>query len=127
LNNIKDSVRDNIYDQANLFIMPNIPVIGDVEGFGLVALEASSHGLPIVASGVDGIVDAVIDQKNGFIVKPLSTQDFIDKILTVLFVDGEDLKKMKNNFQRFTLERFDWQKIGALYLQKINEVISRRN
>lgn len=30
---------------ADLFVMPNVPVEGDMEGFGLVALEASSCGL----------------------------------------------------------------------------------
>jgi phosphatidylinositol alpha-1,6-mannosyltransferase len=46
---------------ADLFVMPNLSISGDVEGFGLVALEASIRGTYVLASGIQGITDAVID------------------------------------------------------------------
>lgn len=45
-------------------LCPTFLIPGDVEGFGLVALEASMRGTYILASGIDGITDAVIN-KNG--------------------------------------------------------------
>jgi glycosyltransferase involved in cell wall biosynthesis len=56
--------------------MPNIPVSGDMEGFGLTALEASASGSLVVASDLEGISDAIRDGKNGFLItahkKPIS-------------------------------------------------------
>ncbi|MEJ0072837.1 MAG: glycosyltransferase [Candidatus Saccharibacteria bacterium] len=48
-----------LYNASDLFVMPNIPVANDIEGFGLVATEASSCGTPVIGSDLEGIKDAV--------------------------------------------------------------------
>jgi glycosyltransferase involved in cell wall biosynthesis len=55
---------------ADAFIMPNIEVDGDMEGFGLVCLEAAMCGATVIAAASGGITDAVIDKKNGVLVHP---------------------------------------------------------
>ena len=42
------------YAAADLFVMPNVPVPGDSEGFGIVHLEARAAGLPVVAADIEG-------------------------------------------------------------------------
>jgi phosphatidylinositol alpha-1,6-mannosyltransferase len=59
LGRVDDDARELLYRAADLFVMPNVLVPGDVEGFGLVLLEANAAGLWAVASAIDGIVDAV--------------------------------------------------------------------
>jgi phosphatidyl-myo-inositol dimannoside synthase len=58
------------YCLGNVFVM--VPRIldrkGDVEGFGIVYIEANALGLPVVASRCGGIVDAVEDNSNGLLV-----------------------------------------------------------
>ena len=49
-----------VYAAADVFVMPNLLVSGDVEGFGLVALEAAAYALPVVAVALQGIRDAVV-------------------------------------------------------------------
>jgi phosphatidylinositol alpha-1,6-mannosyltransferase len=49
-----------------VFPVKDIP--GDVEGFGMVALEAAAHGLPTVAFGAGGVPDAVADGVSGSLV-----------------------------------------------------------
>lgn len=51
--------------RADAFVMPNIPTGHDMEGFGLVCLEASLCGAMVFASDIDGIPDAVHPGKNG--------------------------------------------------------------
>src|SRR5215217_2876555 len=50
LGQISDEELETLYHGADLFVMPNIPVANDMEGFGLVMLEAGLCGLPTIAS-----------------------------------------------------------------------------
>ena len=56
-----------IMSASTAFLMPNIQVEGDMEGFGLVCLEANLRGLPVMAANLEGITDAVQDGKNGWL------------------------------------------------------------
>src|SRR5690606_21261486 len=56
-------------------------VAGDVEGFGMVAVEAAAHGLPTVAYCVGGVGDAVVDGATGTLVAPGDQHSFARAIL----------------------------------------------
>lgn len=68
--NIPDEELDTIYDRADVFAMTSIDYRNSVEGFGLVYLEASAHGLPVVAHQVGGVPEAVKDGVTGLLVPP---------------------------------------------------------
>jgi phosphatidylinositol alpha-1,6-mannosyltransferase len=103
-----------IYHQANLFIMPNIEVKGDREGFGIVALEASASGLPVVASDLEGLKDAIIDGQNGFLVKAQDKETYTNKINSLLHTD---LKDFKIQAKKYTLDHYNWPIISQKYLE----------
>jgi len=67
---VPDDALGAVYARADVFAMTSINYRQSVEGFGLVYLEASAHGLPVVAHGVGGVSEAVIDGKTGFVVPP---------------------------------------------------------
>lgn len=104
---------ENIYLQADLFIMPNINVKGDREGFGIVALEAAVHGLPIIAADIDGISEAIVNGKNGYLVESGNHSEFIKKINDLLVFQSLELRKKIFNF---TQKQYSWQKISNIYL-----------
>lgn len=57
------------YRECDAFVLPAIiDSRGDTEGLGVVIIEAMSYGRPVVASGVGGIVDLVIDERTGLLV-----------------------------------------------------------
>ncbi|MFA6959283.1 MAG: glycosyltransferase family 4 protein [Opitutaceae bacterium] len=70
LGNVSDEDLDRIYAQADIFALTSIDHGHSVEGFGLVYLEASAHGLPVVAHRVGGVAEAVADGETGFLVSP---------------------------------------------------------
>jgi phosphatidylinositol alpha-1,6-mannosyltransferase len=60
--------RELLLRGADLFIQPNIHVYGDMEGFGLVNVEAAVRDLPVLAADIEGIPDAVVDNETGWLV-----------------------------------------------------------
>jgi phosphatidylinositol alpha-1,6-mannosyltransferase len=59
-----------LYFRSDVFILPCLDIPGDVEGFGIVFLEAALAGTPSVATRVGGIPDAVADGETGLLVTP---------------------------------------------------------
>lgn len=110
-----------LYNASDIFIMPNIKVEGDMEGFGIVILEASSCGLPIVASGVEGIIDAVREE-NGFLVEPGNAQGFVDVIAHLL--EDETLRKEKGTQAKLLVEeKFTMEKVAKKYLDEFERCL----
>jgi phosphatidylinositol alpha-1,6-mannosyltransferase len=53
------------FQACDLHVFPVLDLPGDVEGFGMVALEAAAHGLPTLAFRVGGVPDAIEDGVTG--------------------------------------------------------------
>ena len=77
---ISEIEKVRLFTAATLFIMPNVVVDGDMEGFGLVAVEAAARGLPVVAADIEGITDAVIPDVTGLFFASGNVQGCIDCI-----------------------------------------------
>jgi phosphatidylinositol alpha-1,6-mannosyltransferase len=62
------------YDAANVFAMPcRTRRAGlDVEGLGIVYLEASATGLPVIGGDSGGAPDAICDGESGYVVRDVS-------------------------------------------------------
>ncbi|RLG12067.1 hypothetical protein DRN69_07080 [Candidatus Pacearchaeota archaeon] len=111
LGKIKKEDLKLVYNIADVFVMPNIKVEGDLEGFGIVLLEAASCNLSIVASDIEGIKDALLEGRLGKLVKFYDSKAFSDEILKILkgnSFTGEDLR-------RLVKENFSWQEISKRY------------
>lgn len=106
---------------ADLFIMPNIKVQGDMEGFGLVALEAAISGTPVAASSIEGITDAVQNGKNGYLLPTQSSEIWIKKI-NQLLLDKQTLAEFGQTVKDYTLHKFSWSKMAVGYNDVFNKI-----
>ncbi len=116
-----DDMVNDCYINADVFVMPNIRVENDMEGFGLVAIEASLAGNMVIASDVDGIASAVIDGKNGYLVESKDGEAFLKKINQVL-QEKNDLETRKKT-AKFTAQHFDWSIVTKRYENALKELL----
>lgn len=110
---------------ADLFVMPNIKVHGDAEGFGLVALEASLRKTPVLASNMEGITEAIKDGGNGFLLPTADADAWTQKIKSLL-ENPKELDALGKQFQQFTLDTFSWEKMTKGYIEVFEEIIARQ-
>jgi phosphatidylinositol alpha-1,6-mannosyltransferase len=74
------------FDAGDVFAMPCRTRRGglDVEGLGIVYLEASATGLPVVAGNSGGAPDAVLDGETGYVVDGRSPAQVAQRIADLL-------------------------------------------
>ncbi|MBI5788268.1 MAG: glycosyltransferase family 4 protein [Candidatus Schekmanbacteria bacterium] len=96
------------YNLCEIFIMPSreIRQKGEVEGFGIVYLEANAAAKPVVAGKSGGVTDAVIDEFNGLLVEPQSVKQIESALLQLL--SNDTLRQtLGENGKRRVAEKFD--------------------
>jgi len=71
---------NRFYPSLDLFIMCPMETEDDVEGFGIVYIEANSFGIPVIASDTGGISDAVSENVSGMFANPHDAEDIADKV-----------------------------------------------
>lgn len=81
LGKVPEETLRTLYRGADLFVMPNVPVKGDIEGFGVVMLEAGMCGLPVVAADLEGISDVIREGENGHLLPPRDAAAFAEVVM----------------------------------------------
>ena len=99
---------------ADVVILPVVPLPNDMEGFGIILLEAAAAGKPTVATRIGGIPDAVIDGKTGFLAPPLDDETLANRIITLLD-NPEKAREMGACGRQRVLDEFRWDPIATRY------------
>lgn len=108
LGEVNNTTLRQLYLSADWFVMPNIGVENDMEGFGLVALEASASGTPVLAANLEGVRSAVVDGRTGFLVESGDAEVWkrtLESQITLINTDVTDavrgefsLEQVKQNY-----------------------------
>lgn len=109
-----DSRLNKLYEKCSIFISTSL-----LEGFGLVFLEAMSKGLPIISYYNLGTrcVYPIINNVNGYLIKPFNYKDFVDKIV-YLYKNKKTYNKMSEN----AIKRVDDFRWGASIKKLAKEI-----
>lgn len=99
------------HNAADIFMMPNREINGDVEGFGMVFIEAAACGKPSIAGRSGGTGDAVINEKTGFLVNGNDGHEIVEFAYKILSDDVLANKLGQNGFLNAT-ENYSWQVIA---------------
>lgn len=104
-----------LYAGSDLFVMPNIPVRGDMEGFGVVMLEAGLLGLPTIGARLEGIADVIEEGKNGHLVTSGDAWDYSEAVMQYYRNDVR-LEAASRRAVYHVRSRFSWQAVADRYV-----------
>lgn len=118
---ISDDRLSQYYKTCSFLVLPAVyDKKGDTEGLGVVLLEAMSYAKPVIASGVGGITDIVINGDNGLLVPP-ADPDALAQAIRKMARDGHLRKVFGRKARKTVDERFNWdrivKKLTALYYE----------
>ncbi|MER7621518.1 glycosyltransferase family 4 protein [Streptomyces sp. NPDC126503] len=111
------------YGAGDVFAMPCRTRRGglDVEGLGIVYLEASATGLPVVAGDSGGAPDAVLDGETGWVVRGGSAEETADRVATLL-LDPALRARMGERGRAWVEEKWRWD----LLAERLRELLQER-
>jgi phosphatidylinositol alpha-1,6-mannosyltransferase len=111
LGEVSDAELIRCYQQCDLFVLPNRQVDKDIEGFGMVLLEAQACGKPVVAGASGGTAETMSIPETGYIV-PCDGPDELAVLVSELLGDRDRLAHMGEAGRQWVVERFDWASLS---------------
>lgn len=111
-----EKLRD-LYQTAKFFVLSS-----DEEGLGLVLLEASACGLPIVATKCGGAEEVVVDGETGFLVPRQNASALAEKMLE-LWHNPKLRAEMREKGRARAVEKFSKEATGKIFLQVYRELL----
>ncbi len=114
---VDDDFLSSFYQAAKIFIMPNRVINGDVEGFGMVFLEAGLFSLPVIGGNNGGVREAIKPGQTGILLDDPNDTKQIAQAVILLLQNKELYDKLSQGNYRFA-NSFVWSS-EAVKLQKI--------
>jgi len=119
---VSDEDLPKYYNLSNTFILlnrqstDNEQLRGDYEGFGIVFLEASACGKPVIAGNYGGIADAIEDRKSGYIIDGTDLNTVTNTIKSL--IENGNIRNMIGQYGLHRARKsFDWKTISKNIVQ----------
>lgn len=107
LGEVDDSTMISCYQQCDLFALPNRQVGRDIEGFGMVLVEAQSCARAVLAGASGGTRETMRIGETGVVV-PCEDPSQLAAELTQLLSDRGRLESMGQAARQWVVEKLDW-------------------
>jgi glycosyltransferase involved in cell wall biosynthesis len=105
---VTDAELGELYCNASLYVFPAF-----IEGFGLPALEAASHGLPVVVSSTPALKEIMGDAAIYF--DPRNVEEMASAIKQTLQDEALRKKMVAAGYER--IKKFSWEKMARETLE----------
>jgi len=106
------------YNLCDVFVMASREMDDNVEGYGMVFIEAGACGKPVVGGRSGGISDAVLDQKTGILVNPSDPNEIAEAIKS-LIKNPTLSRKLSEAARKRVIEECNW----TSYYSKLQDVL----
>jgi phosphatidylinositol alpha-1,6-mannosyltransferase len=118
---VGDDELDAWYRACDVFVLASreSDVSGGAEGYGIVFVEASLRGKPVVGGRSGGIPDAVIDGETGLLVDPSDPADIAEAI-TRLLTERDLADRLGRGGQRRVVDDLSW----PAYTERFSRVLA---
>jgi len=111
---------------SDVFVMPNISVEGDAEGFGLVALEAALKSKSVLAADIEGITDAIMDRENGILIRSGDAVAWAETVVQLLS-DPVSAEALGRHGCAYTKANYSWAKMVRGYYDLFVDLTSHNS
>lgn len=108
MSEISDVQMIQAYQQCDVFALPNRTVGQDIEGFGMVLVEAQACAKPVIAGDSGGTAETMVIGETGFIIDCTKPKAIAD-ILIALLQEPQHLTEMGIKGRVHAQETLDWK------------------
>lgn len=109
------------YNACDVFVLPARERLPDIEGFGIVFLEASACRKPVIGTRSGGIPDAVIENVTGLLVPPDDPQGLALALIRIL-TDSELASRLGHAGLNHVLGSANWNMISRDIIADMKQV-----
>lgn len=111
---VSNSVENHLA-QADCFVLPSFYK----EGTPRSLLEAASMGKPLITTDTPGCRNVLIDNENGYFCKVKDPDDLAQKMMKMVELPHDQIKKMGERSRRLIIEKFDVKLVIWEYLKRV--------
>jgi glycosyltransferase involved in cell wall biosynthesis len=121
---VPESERMTWLSRAAVCVAPNVHVHDDIEGYGVVALEAAAAGCALVAADLEGLRDAIVDGQGGRLV-PSEDADVWTAAIVELLDDRAGAVALGERAREWARSERNWENVCERYESIFNELEHR--
>ena len=108
----EDDLKLALFAECELFVMPNRDLPNDVEGFGIVFLEAGRYAKAVIGGDNGGVPDAVLHEETGLLVDTSCGAQAVAAALERLLDDPALARRLGEAGQRRALSELTWSAVA---------------
>jgi glycosyltransferase involved in cell wall biosynthesis len=100
------------YQNARVFVLPS----KEIEGFGIVLLEAMASGIPVVTTDIAGMASEIQKRQAGLVVHPRDSKQLAEAISEIL-TDPSKQDTMGINGRKLVVDSYSWSSVAVKILE----------
>jgi glycosyltransferase involved in cell wall biosynthesis len=122
---VDDVTRNALFAECEGFVMANRHLLQDIEGFGIVFLEAALHGKPTIGGKNGGVPDAIADGETGWLADTSDGPDDVARVMRCLLANPARARAFGASGRERALRDFTWPSRARTFGSTIDELAQR--